>query len=143
LRGQYRQTFPSVLVNADVIAGAATNFARLTPQVREDLVRWTRQLDDAETCNNIAWELAKMREVAESLELSFCALRLSPDEPNYHDTRGVALALAGRRDEAIADFEYFIRNAQGIERFAHAIPVRRKWIELLRLGKDPFTVAIE
>lgn len=151
LRGQYRPTFPSVLVNADVIAGAAPNLARLiadhreadAEQVKQDIVRWTRQLDDAETCNNVAWELAKVRDIAGSLQLSSCALQLSPDEPNYHDTRGVALALAGRRDEAIAEFEYFIRGAQGIERFARDIPVRRKWIELLRSGKDPFTGPIE
>jgi WD40 repeat protein len=151
LRGQYRPTFPSILVNADVIAGQAPSLARLVADHREaeaerlkqDLVRWTRQLDDAETCNNVAWELAKERDVADSLELSSCALHLSPDEPNYHDTRGVALALGGRRDEAIAEFEYFIRNAQGIERFAKDIPVRQQWIELLRSGKDPFAGAIE
>jgi hypothetical protein len=31
------------------------------------LVRWTRKLDDAETCNNVAWELAKVRDIADSL----------------------------------------------------------------------------
>jgi WD40 repeat protein len=151
LRGQYLPTFPSVPVNADVIAGVAPNLARLiadnqeaeVEQVKQDLVRWTRQLDDAETCNNVAWELAKMRDVADSLELSSCALQLSPDNPNYHDTRGVALALVGRREEAIAEFEYFIKNTEGIERFAHDIPVRQKWIELLRSGQEPFTDAFQ
>jgi hypothetical protein len=107
------------------------------------LLLWTRQLDDAETCNNVAWEFARERDVTNSLELSSCALQISPDEPNYHDTRGVALALAGRRDKAIAEFEYFIRNVQGIERFAQDIPVRRKWIEILQSGKDPFTDPFE
>jgi WD40 repeat protein len=151
LRGQYRPTFPSVLVNADVIAGAAPNFARLiadhqeaeAEQVKHDLLLWTRQLDDAGSCNTVAWELAKQRDFVDSLELSSCALRLVPDDPNYHDTRGVALALSGRRDEAIAEFEYFVTNVQGIERFALDIPVRRKWIELLRSGKDPFRDGLE
>lgn len=151
LRGQYRPTFPSALVTADVIAGATPNLARLiadhqeaeAEQFKQDLVRWTRQLDDAETCNNVAWELAKVRDIAGSLELSSCALQLSPDNPNYHDTRGVALALAGRREEAIAEFEYFIKHAEGIERFANVIPLRRTWVEMLRTGKDPFTGPIQ
>jgi WD40 repeat protein len=151
LRGQYRPTFPSVLVTADVIAGATPNFARLVAdhqegeaeRLKQDLVRWTRKLDDAQTCNDVAWELAKVRDIAESVELSSCALQLSPDNPNYHDTRGVVLALAGRREEAIAEFEYFIKHAESIERFANVIPVRRTWVEMLRTGKDPFTSDIE
>jgi hypothetical protein len=71
------------------------------------------------------------------------ALQLVPDDPNFHDTNGVALALAGRRDEAIAEFDYFVKHAEGIERFARNIPVRRKWIELLRAGKDPFADGIK
>jgi WD40 repeat protein len=151
ISGQYRATFPSVVIGADVIAGETTNLTRLNAdhrvaeaeQLKHDLLLWTRQLDDAETCNNVAWEFARERDVTNSLELSSCALQISPDEPNYHDTRGVALALAGRRDKAIAEFEYFIRNVQGIERFAQDIPVRRKWIEILQSEKDPFTDPFE
>lgn len=151
IAARYRPTFPSVLVGADVIAGETANLARLASehqtaeaeQLRRDLLLWTRQLDDAESCNNVAWELAKEGAFADSLDLTSCALRLVPDEPNYHDTKGVALALAGRRDEAITEFGYFVTHAQGIERFALDIPVRRKWIELLRSGKDPFPGGVQ
>jgi tetratricopeptide (TPR) repeat protein len=107
------------------------------------LVLWAQQLNDAESCNDVAWELAKQGDVLDALELSSRALRLAPSDPNYHDTRGLALALSGRREEAIAEFNYFIENAQGIERFARSIALRRKWIESLRSGEDPFATGIQ
>lgn len=151
LRGQYRPTFPSNPVGADVIEGQLPGFADLVTEhpdpdaerIKKDLIQWTLQLDDAETCNDLAWEFAKIRDAKQSLELSSCALSLSPSDPSYHDTRGVGLALLGRREEAIQDFEFFLKNVQGIERFARDVPVRQRWIELLRSGNDPFTDGIE
>jgi WD40 repeat protein len=151
IEGEYRPTFPSDLVGADVISAETSKLSHFYAvhdiaggeALKRELLNWARQLDDAEACNNLAWELAKERDTKDSLELSSCALRLSPNEPNYHDTRGVGLALAGQRDEAVAEFEYFIRNTQGIERFAQDLPVRQKWMELIRAGKDPFTEPFE
>ena len=114
-----------------------------TERIKKDLIQWTLRLDDAETCNDVAWEFAKLRDGKESLELSSCALSLSPDDPSYHDTRGVGLALLGRREEAVQDFEFFLKNVRGIERYARDVPVRQRWIELLRSGKDPFADGIE
>jgi len=148
---RYRPTFPDVLVGADVIKAENDNFASLAAhqrtaeadQLRRDLLLWTLELDDAESCNDVAWELAKQRDLVDALELSSCALRLVPNDPNYHDSRGLALALSGRREEAIAEFEYFVENAKGIERYARDISVRRKWIESLRSGGDPFVGGIQ
>ena len=112
-------------------------------QLRRNLLLWTQELDDAESCNDVAWELAKQRDLVDALNLSSCALRLAPNDPNYHDTRGLALALSGRRDVAIAEFEFFIENAQGIERFARNINIRREWIETLRTGGAPFAGDIQ
>lgn len=151
LRGQYRPTFPNNPVGADVIEGQLPGFVDLVTEhqdpdsqrIKKDLIKWTLELDDAETCNDLAWEFAKLRDGKNSLELSSCALSLSPANPNYRDTRGVGLALLGQRDEAIRDFEFFLRNVQGIERYARDIPVRQQWIKLLRSGKDPFADGIE
>jgi WD40 repeat protein len=148
---RYRPTFSNIWVSADVIAAENGNFSDLAAdqratdaeQIRHNLVLWAQQLNDAESCNDVAWELAKQGDVLDALELSSRALRLAPSDPNYHDTRGLALALSGRREEAIAEFNYFIENAQGIERFARSIALRRKWIESLRSGEDPFATGIQ
>ena len=148
---RYHPTFPDVFVGADVVAAENNSFADLSPeqrategdQLKRNLVLWARELDDAESCNGVAWELAKLRDLVEAIELSSCALRLEPNNPNYHDTRGLALALSGRREEAIAEFQYFIQNEQGVERFSRSIVVRQKWIESLRSGQDPFAEGFE
>jgi WD40 repeat protein len=148
---RYRPTFSSIWVSADVIAAENDNYSDLAAdqratdaeQVRQNLILWTQQLHDAQSCNDVAWELAKQKDIPDALELASCALRLAPSNPNYRDTRGLALALSGKREEAIADFEYFIQNTQGIERFAQSVALRRKWVETLRSGGDPFASGIQ
>ena len=148
---RYRPTFPSILVGADVIAAENANLVNLVAdhrtaeadQMRHNLILWTQGLNDAESCNDVAWELAKQRDLLDALQLSSCALSLAPNDPNYHDTRGLALALSGRREEAIAEFDYFIDRAWGIDQFARTIALRRKWIATLRSGGNPFADGIQ
>ena len=109
---RYRPTFASVWVGADVIAGESANLERLAAErgrpeadrLKQDLLLWTRQLDDAESCNDVAWELLKQGQVADALALSTMALQLIPDDPNFHDTNGVALALAGSATKRLLKF---------------------------------------
>jgi len=82
--------------NAEFLDLTAEHQKSEAEHTKQDLIQWTLQLDDAETCNNVAWEIAKLRDTANSMELSSCALRLSPGEPNYHDTRGLVFALSGK-----------------------------------------------
>ncbi|MEM7757372.1 MAG: DUF5050 domain-containing protein [Cyanobacteria bacterium P01_A01_bin.40] len=54
---------------------------------------------------------------------------------NYYDSRGLALALTGKYNEAIADFEFFVENSEISE---EVISKRENWIKALKNGKNPF-----
>jgi WD40 repeat protein len=146
LRGAYHPTFASLPVGADVLRALSPNVGTLiangrtteATQLERDLVRWALLLDDAETCNDLAWDLAVVKDIADATTLSNCALRQVPNDANYRDTHGLVLALSGRREAAIEEFNYFIAHARGIERFAHDIAIRQAWIAALRSGRDPF-----
>ena len=146
LRGSYHPTFASLPVGADVLKALSPNVGTLAADGRateaarleRDLVGWALSLNEAEVCNDLAWNLAVAKYLADAATLSDCALRQVPDDANYRDTRGLVLALSGRREAAIEEFNYFIARAQGSERFAHDIAVRQAWIAALRSGQDPF-----
>ncbi|QIE30230.1 trypsin-like peptidase domain-containing protein [Caballeronia sp. SBC2] len=146
LRGDYHPTFTSLPVGSDVLEALAPNVEALIAngrtteaiQLEHDLVGWALSLDDANVCNDVAWDLAAAKDIADATTLSNCALRQVPNNANYRDTHGLVLALSGQQDAAIAEFNYFIEHVQGIERFAHDIPVRQMWIQALRSGKNPF-----
>jgi hypothetical protein len=55
----------------------------------------------------------------------------------------LALALSGRREEAIAEFENFVEKNRGSNGFSQDIVARRKWIELFRSGGNPFADGIK
>ena len=60
-----------------------------------------------------------------------------------NDSRGLALALLGRHQEAISEFEAFLEKLQeqdpeAYQRFA---PTRRSWIAALQTGQNPFDAA--
>lgn len=143
----YRPTYPSLTVGPDVIVSETENFARLVngqrgteaDAMKQNLVDWARRLGNAGACNTLAGALADQGDGRVAMEMADCALRLAPDDPEYHDTRGVALVVLGRHKEAIAEFEAFVEQARGIERFANMIPTRIEWIRRLREGKVPIS----
>lgn len=58
--------------------------------------------------------------------------------PEYHDSRGVALALTHRYEEAIEEFEGFLASPTMPE--AEKV-TRRHWVEQLKKGQNPFSLA--
>jgi len=54
------------------------------------------------------------------------------------DTRGTARALTGDYERAIQDFRAFIVWARNRGVPAQHIAKRRKWIEMLKQGQNPF-----
>lgn len=90
--------------------------------------------------NNLCWHAAIWQRGPDVLDACEQAVTLSDgtDNGNYRDSRGVALAEAGRYQEAIADFEAYIdwAQTQGDE---ERIAQRREWIEALRADQNPFT----
>jgi len=99
------------------------------------LVDRVRALDEADVCNSVAWQLAQAGRGSAALSAIACAVKYYPNEPDYRDTRGVALALVGRTAEAIDDWEYFVNQSKGP---ADAVAKRQSWIREARAGRNPF-----
>jgi tetratricopeptide (TPR) repeat protein len=76
--------------------------------------------------------------------LPHCDHAVQLDESGLsNDSRGLALALLGRSDEAISEFEAFLEKLQGQdpEAYQRFAPSREGWIEALRSGENPFDAA--
>ena len=59
---------------------------------------------------------------------------------SYKDTRGLARALTGQYPRAVEDFESYLNSAKLHPELVdkEEIADRRKWIETLKLGRNPF-----
>jgi len=73
--------------------------------------------------------------------LEYCehAVDLAPDDPDLHDHRGLARAMTGNFDGAIADFQFFVDHAPDLGYAETLIQERQKWILDLKAGINPFT----
>ena len=63
------------------------------------------------------------------------AVALSPKDGDIIDSRGLARALTGDIEGAIADFQVFVEWTSNKERKAQ----RQEWIKALQAGENPFT----
>jgi len=68
-----------------------------------------------DAANNLAWALAHSDppELKRALTLIEEALKRSPNNPSYRDTRGNILALMGKWEAALADLEFALRSHPG------------------------------
>jgi len=66
-----------------------------------------------------------------------------PNDPLLAASRGLALALLGRPQEAAVEFETFLARLEVNNPAAHAqyAPSRREWVAALKRGGDPFDEA--
>ncbi len=91
--------------------------------------------------NTICWQaaLASLADVA----LQACDAAVEGargrERGGHHDSRGVARALTGDFEGAIADFEAFIETRSPI---SAQVRQRQAWIELLEQGENPFTLDV-
>ena len=88
--------------------------------------------------NDICWYGTIEGKAKEVLFAGNIAIAFRPDDGNFHDTRGVALALSGKPNEAIKDFEAYLWWTRLHERREE----RQQWIRDLKAGKaatDIFT----
>lgn len=142
--GRYRPTFPGKPVGADVLLALTDELAGLPPDTpaakgwARELATWALRLGDGRACNRAAWEVARRGDPVQALALADCAVGHSPREANFRDTRGLALALNGRLQEARAEFEYYIQQADRELKLAPFVPLRKRWVEQLKAGRNPF-----
>lgn len=106
----------------------------------EDLAR-VLQLDPdhAGAHNALCWGYALEGDPSQALPYCERAVALDPTGMS-RDSRGIAYAQLGRLDEAIADFEAFLRwlQEQPPEMYARYGPRREAWLQALRAGRNPF-----
>ncbi|MFZ4656153.1 MAG: tetratricopeptide repeat protein, partial [Caldilineaceae bacterium] len=99
-------------------------------------------IDDeyASVYNSLCWSYSLLEQPEEALPHCEKAIELDPD-PNYYDSRGLAHALLGDDEAAIADFQFFIDEIGALndEAWAPYVEKREAWVEALEAGKNPFT----
>ena len=88
--------------------------------------------------NALCWQLSLMGRPEEALP--YCDVAVAADPTAYsRDSRGLAYALLGRKEEAIADFEALMAWLEAQPRETDpSYARRREWIEALRAGHNPF-----
>ena len=93
--------------------------------------------------NALCWHLAIQQQPRTALPYCEAALEYAPHGP-ARDSRGLAHALLGRTDQAIADFQAFLTwtdaSPQPSCAPAHR-PTRQSWIAALEAGHNPFNAA--
>jgi tetratricopeptide (TPR) repeat protein len=85
--------------------------------------------------NTLCWFGSLWGYAAEVLHACDLAVAKAPDAEDFRDSRGLARALTGNRDGAIADFQAFVNSTKDEFRKSQ----RLAWINALRRGENPFT----
>lgn len=89
--------------------------------------------------NTLCWRGALWGHAADVMFACERAVALAPEHPGIRDSRGLARALTGDVEGAIADFEFFVEQmAPG----GQARAAREEWIAALRAGRNPFTPSV-
>ncbi|MEI6442214.1 MAG: hypothetical protein WCO29_03585 [Nostocales cyanobacterium ELA583] len=92
----------------------------------------------ADSWNKLCWDGSLNKQAAEVMFACEKAVKLSPNDGNIRDSRGLARALTGDYKGAIEDFEAFIKWTKEKEPKAQ----RQGWVKDLKAGKNPFTDAV-
>lgn len=93
--------------------------------------------------NGLCWYLSLAGRPEEALP--HCDEAVELDGSGYsNDSRGLALAMLARYEEAVAEFELFLEiiEREDREAYDHFTATRWSWIEALESGKNPFTEAV-
>jgi tetratricopeptide (TPR) repeat protein len=98
-----------------------------------------RQLDptlelSAESWNTLCRFGSLWGQATEAMHACEQAIMLAPEHGGFRDSRGLARALTGDVDGAMADFQAFIAWTKDVEQRSK----RQGWIEDLGAGKNPF-----
>ncbi|NER07497.1 MAG: hypothetical protein F6K17_35490, partial [Okeania sp. SIO3C4] len=89
----------------------------------------------ANNWNTLCWYGSLNNQAQDVMFACENAVKLSPDDGNILDSRGVARALTGDYQGAIEDFQVYVDSiGDGEEKEKY-----QGWIETLKKGKNPFT----
>ncbi|OAB60045.1 hypothetical protein AY600_15540 [Phormidium willei BDU 130791] len=92
----------------------------------------------AQSWNLLCWYGSLWGEPEAVLEACERAVELAPDNVEIRDSRGLARALVGDFEGAIADFRVFVEQTDHEGRRFQ----RQNWIEMLQADENPFTPSV-
>ena len=77
---------------------------------------------------------------AQNIVFPLCerAVEMNPENGAFHDSRGIARAIAGDFQGAIEDFQFFINWSKTTQHQTDLVRERQDWIEKLKNGINPF-----
>jgi hypothetical protein len=96
---------------------------------------------DSMMSNNVCWQGSLDGFAAAVLPAGDSAVEDANEDEKafYRDARGLARALAGKKQEAIEDFRAFTAWAERHKFYSESVSKRREWIQIMEKQKDPFT----
>lgn len=107
----------------------------------------------ADALNALCWNGSLLGQAKQVMSACDKAVALAAPEfkPNYQDSRGLARALAGNIQDAIADFQVFVewrpsKRATAVVQgssFSEKQAKRQTWILELQQGRNPFTLELK
>lgn len=136
----------SILTERGVLYARMADISRAMADFREAIKLHPKA---AEAFNALCWNGSLLGQATQVMDACDKAVALAAPKfkPNYHDSRGLARALAGNRQGAIADFQVFVRWVQSERKtaviqgasLAERQAKRQTWIHELQQGRNPFT----
>jgi WD40 repeat protein len=145
-----RAPAPGVLERACVLSAIEqAHLAALSSRQEEARAAYLRAVSQLEPIkhplshNIVCWYGATDGFAKEVLPSCQSSVQHAPEylKAMYRDSRGVAYAVAGRYSEAIEDFQAFVNWAKPSELLTPYSDKRKKWLEELRQGRNPFDAA--
>ncbi|MGD1705210.1 hypothetical protein ACP6PM_36320, partial [Dapis sp. BLCC M229] len=89
----------------------------------------------ADNWDDLCWNGSLYKQAADVMFACEKAVALSPKDALIIDSRGLARALTGDIERAIADFQVYVEWTSNEKNKAQ----RQEWIKALQAGKNPFT----
>ncbi len=148
----YHLTCPAAPVDTNALS-QITSLARLSADegdtagaesILAQALQWIGETRDPAANNAFCWFGSLDGFAARVLPACDLAvsLALPADMPGISDSRGLAEALAGNYQEAIADFKIFIEATKKDGRYDTVGRQRESWVAALSQGQNPFTPEI-
>jgi tetratricopeptide (TPR) repeat protein len=85
----------------------------------------------------LCWYGSLHNQAAKVIEACDTAVQLTPERGAFRDSRGIARALTGNIEGAIADLEFYIEIEH--PSYEKWISQRQQWVDALEAGENPFT----
>ena len=118
----------TAVITLNQIRGLIPDFTQLPTELTSEL--------SSNIWNDLCWWGSLNGHAANVLDACEVAVQLAPDDGWVRDSRGLARALTGDIDGAIADFQFFLDWGQGRNE-----EWRASWIETLQADQNPFDEA--